>query len=263
MLLLAPVKGIGPARVAIVDRRGAVRFVELERIRAGTQLVDSTSHRVRQHLPGLAVDPAGRRAFVVAPGLVASVDLASLAVSYHEPARTTAVFARLRDWLDPAAYAKGASGPTRTARWLGGGLLAVTGADEQLLTNARGDARSRVLPAGLSLVDTRDWSLRTLADRATDVRVAGDLLLATGSSDGDGIGLAAYDRRGDKRFQLFDRRLAWVTQVYDARAYVGITDEDGEKPLRVVDLGAGRSAGVRAQPLPWLLLDAASSWWDG
>jgi hypothetical protein len=258
VLLLAPVGGIGPARLAVVDGRGAVRFLELERMPAGMQDVGRTSPGVGQRLPGLAVDAAGRRAFVVSPGLVAVVDLARLAVSYHEPMRAVSALARLRDWLDPAAYAKGASGPTRVARWLGGGLLAVAGADAQV----------RVVAAGVSLVDTRNWSVRTIADGATDVRVAGGLLLATGSSEGfstggaDAIGLAAYDRDGDKRFQLFDGRQAWVTQVYDGRAYVGIAGQGGEAPLRVVDLAAGRSAGVRTQPLPWLLLDAASSWWD-
>jgi hypothetical protein len=254
--------GIGPARLAIVDRRGAVRFLELERMLAGMQFVDRTSHDVRQRLPGLAVDAAGRRAYVVTPGLVAAVDLARLAVSYHEPSRASSALARLRDWLDPAAHAKGASGPTRVARWLGGGLLAVTGADEQSLTDARGDTRIRVLAAGLSLVDTRDWSARMIAKGATDVRVAGGLLLATGLADADAIGLAAYDRDGDKRFQLFDDRQAWVTQVYEGRAFVGIAGQGGEAPLRVVDLAAGRSAGVRTQRLPWLLLDAAPSWWE-
>jgi hypothetical protein len=220
-------------------------------------------------MPGLAIDAAGRRAFVVTPGLVAVVDLARLAVSYHEPARASSALAWLRDWLDPAAYAKGASGPTRVARWVGDGLLAITGADEQLLTNARGGTQVRVMAAGLSLVDTRDWSVRTIVDGATDVRVADGLMLATGSSshssngDADAIGLAAYDRHGDRRFRLFGGRQAWVTQVYAGRAYVGIAGQGGDAPLRVVDLAAGRSAGVRTQRLPWLLLDAASSWWDG
>jgi hypothetical protein len=53
-----------------------------------------------------------------------------------------------------------------------------------------------------------------------------------------------------------------VTQVYEGRAFVGIAGQGGEAPLRVVDLAAGRSAGVRTQRLPWLLLDAASSWWE-
>jgi hypothetical protein len=36
-----------------------------------------------------------------------------------------------------------------------------------------------------------------------------------------------------------------------------------EPELRVVDLVTGRTAGERTRPPMWLLLDAASSWWDG
>jgi hypothetical protein len=251
VLLLAPPREIGPARLAVVDGAGAVRSLRLERIPAGEQLLDRSSHRMRRRLPGLAVDPSGRRAFVVDPGLVAEVDLVTLAVTYHELTRSTSLLARIRDWLEPAAYAKGGSGRTRSARWLGGGLIAVTGADED---------HERVLPAGLDLVDTRDWSVRTIDDGTTDVRVAGDLLLATGS-----LGLTAYGFDGDRRFELFGGREAWIEQVYDGRAYVagGVRPDGRPAPLRVVDLATGRPADERTGRLPWLLLDAASSWWDG
>jgi hypothetical protein len=213
--------------------------------------LDGAGHRMRQRLPGLAVDPGGRRAYVVDHGLVAEVDLRTLAVGYHAPTRSTSLLARIRDWLEPAAHAKGGSARTRSARWLGGGLIAVTGADAQ---------HDRVLPAGLDLVDTRDWSIRTIDDDASDVRVAGDLLLATTES----TGLIAYGFDGDRRFELFGDRVAWIEQVHDGRAYVAGLQADGRPaPLRVVDLATGRPAGERADRLPWLLLDAASGWWDG
>jgi hypothetical protein len=55
-----------------------------------------------------------------------------------------------------------------------------------------------------------------------------------------------------------------VEQVYDGRAYVGILRPDGRpERMRVVDLDAGRTIGVRRGRLPWLLLDGASGRWDG
>ena len=271
VLLVAPPRRIGPARLAVVDGAGAVRSVRLERISAGEQLVDDPDrHSLRRRLPGLAVDPAGRRAFVVDAGLVAEVDLATLAMCYHELTRSASLLARIRDWLDPAAHAKGIRGPTRSATWLGGGLLAVTGADEEWSTDAPGAAHVRVRPAGLGLVDTRDWSVRTIDAGATDLRVAGDLLLATGSSldsasgESRSIGLAGYGLDGERRFALFGGREAWVEQVHDGRAYVGggVRPDGRLAPLRIVELATGRAAGERAGRLPWLLLDAASGWWE-
>jgi len=267
VLLVAPARRIGPARVAVVDSRGAVRFVALERMLAGARRVNRLDYRVQQ--PGLAVDPKGRRAFVVGRGLAADVDLVAGAVSYHELAPSRSALARLRDWLEQTAHAKGATGPTRSAHWLGRGLLAVAGADEESISDARGHEQTHIRPAGLSLVDTSNWSVRTMDRRATEIRVAGDLLLAIGwssdsaSGEEEAIGLAAYGFDGDKRFHLFDGHQAWVEQVYDGRAYVRSLRPDGQAPLRVVDLAGGRAVGERTRPLPWLLLDPASSWWGG
>jgi len=207
----------------------------------------------------------------VAPGLVAEVDLAKLAVTYREPEPAASGLARLLGWLDPTAEAKGATGPTRSAHWLGGGLLAVTGTDEDVVEDANGEQQNRIRAAGLSLIDTRSWSFRTIDEGAAEVRVAGDRLLATGSSfdpatgEGKSIGLAVYGLGGRKRFQRFDGREVWVRHVYAGRAYV---DLPLMKPpwsaLRVVDLDTGRVGRAgRARRLPWLLLDAASGRWDG
>ena len=255
VLLLAPAQRIGAARVAIVDARGGVRFVALHRMPAGTKLVDPERYRTEYQMPGLAVDPSRRRAFVITPERVAAVDLANGTVSYDqlEPARS--LFARLRDWVEPVAYAKSSAGRTRSAEWLGGDLLAVTGTDE-----SAGEAGGgRIEPAGLSLVDTESWNMRTIDRGATDLRVAGDVVLATGSS-----GLAAYDLGGEERFRRFAGRAAWIEQVFAGRAYVRVVRRDGRAaPLRLVDLATGRVAGSRAARLPLLVTQGASSWWDG
>jgi hypothetical protein len=233
--LLAPSRAVGAARLAVVNGRGAVRFARLERIAAGSKLLEGDGHRVDYRRPGLAVDPVGRRAFVVGASLIAEVELRSLAVRYHS--------LRLRA---PAARAKEGSGTARMARWLGGGLLGVSGADEE---------SRAVRPAGLLLVDTRDWTVRTIDSEARSVVVAGDLLLATGAS-----GLSGYSFDGTKRFQLFAGDEAWVAQVHDGVAYVGI---GGQESVRVVDLATGRVIGERTWPLPWLVVAPASGWWDG
>jgi hypothetical protein len=254
VLLVAPAKAIGPARLVVADRRGAMRVVRLGRVRAGSRLVNRSTFRTRRRLPGLALDEAGRRAFVVEPGRVAEVDLDRLAVSHHELVQPAAPARR----PSRAVHAKAADGRTRFALWLGGGLLAVSGADEE--------DRAEVRPAGLSLVDTRTWTARTIEAGATDFVVAGDLLLATGAGDpatGGGIGLAAYGFDGRERFRLFAGSDAWIQEVHRGRAYAGITRPDGRQaPMRVVDLERGRVAGRRHLPLPWLVLDTPASWWE-
>jgi hypothetical protein len=242
----------------VADPGGAVRAVRLGRVRAGSRLVDRSSFRTRQRLPGLAVDAAGRRAFVVEHGRVADIDLDSLTVTHHDLVQPASAARRPRHRPERAVHAKAADGRTRFAQWLGGGLLAAAGADEE---------RDGIRPAGLILVDTRTWTARTIERGATDFVVAGDLLLATGTGDPStgarGIGLAAYGFDGRERFRLFAGSEAGVHQVYGGRAYVGITRPDGRRaPLRVVDLGSGRVVGRRHLPLPWLVLDAAASWWE-
>src|SRR5437763_4924240 len=81
VLLLAPARGVGAAKLAVADRFGEVRLVELTRVPAGVP--HEVDGRSPSAVPGLAVDPTGRRAYVVTPTLVAAIDLRTLAVSYH------------------------------------------------------------------------------------------------------------------------------------------------------------------------------------
>lgn len=236
VMLLAPAQAISPARIAVADPRGTVRFVRLGKIAAGSKVLGTGSnHRVDSRVPGLAVDPQGRRAFVLSQSLAAEVDLGTLAVSYHPLGPPRSLLAR----------AKQTNGYARTARWLGGDRLAVSGADSD---------ESAARPAGLLLVDTRTWSVRTIEPRAFGFRVADNLLLWTGD------GLAAYGLDGEQRFHLFDGSVTWVAQVHGGRAYVGISGQDGV--LRIVDLADGRVVGERRAPLPWLVQGIASGWWE-
>jgi hypothetical protein len=134
VLLLGPPDGIAAARLVVVDGRGRVRSATLPGIVAGIQEPDdwnSPGSSSRRAQPGLAVDPAGRRAFVVAAGApVAEVDLTTLGVAWHPLEERAGLGDRLADWLLPAAEAKAVHGPVRLAAWLGGGLLAVWGHDD-------------------------------------------------------------------------------------------------------------------------------------
>jgi hypothetical protein len=246
LLLLAPAGAIGPARLVVADARGALRSVRLGRILAGLKLLSGEPHSVDHRAPGLAVDPRGRRAYVAGPGLVAEVDLARLSVRYH-------ALAGLRE---PAARSKTATGYVRRAQWLGG-RLAVSGSDSEA---------PRIRPAGLALVDTRTWHVRSVDRAASDFVVAGNLLLATGSSWGasvsgpaTSIGLVGYGLDGNRRFALFEGSVVGVIEVAGGRAFVYVT---GQEPLQVVDLARGQSIGSRRGPLPRLLDADASSWWD-
>lgn len=256
VMLLGPARAIGSARVAVADTRGVVRFVDLPRILAGSKLLGTGSnHPVDSRLPGLAVDPQRRRAFVVSNSLIAELNLRTFSVSYHEVERRSSFLTRLWNWLEPAAHAKQVSGYVRASRWLGGDLLAVSGWDT-----------AGTQPAGLLVIDARSWNARTINRGTTSFDVAESLLLATGGSwdpskeRSTGIGVAAYSFDGEKRFQLFEGERAWFAGIYGGHAYVGLS---GQESLQIVELATGRVVGVRHAPLPWLLLGPASGWWWG
>src|SRR5204863_449886 len=84
-------------------------------------------------------------------------------------------------------------------------------------------------PAGLAIVDTRDWSIQRLDPGADTVTVADGVLLATGrrlapgQDTPTGMGLAAYGADRSLRFRLFQGSSSWVLRALDGRAY----DEKG------------------------------------
>jgi hypothetical protein len=264
VLLVATANRIGPSRLELFDADGVRQTVELDHLPAGyTWPRESTSDPVGTRLiPGLAVDGAGKRAFVVSPdGLIAEVDLESLAVAYHQWVEEKSAARRLANWLTPAAEAKGQNGPALTARWLEGGFLAVAGTAE-IATSTGGELKISSQPLGLSIVDARDWSHSVLDPRADSFALADGLLLAAGSSwssepqSQSGMGLAAYGADRTRRFQFLPGRPAWIGFVYRGRAYVSVA---GQSALRIVDLASGRPVGTRRSEAPLPLLDNAVS----
>jgi hypothetical protein len=235
------------------DARG-VRATQLRSIRAGE--VPGGGGISEWRLPGLAVDRAGAKAYVADPdGRVAEIDLRTLAVSYHEPTGQRSLLARLGDWLEPTASAKGDSGPVREAQWIGNGFLLVSGSNLQ-------DSEDQLAsdPAGLKLIDTRNWTADVLAPDADSFTVTKGVLLVTGARwrgnvNPTGMGLEANGPDGTRLFELFPGLDVWVDHVVPGRAYIALY---GSKRERVVNLRSGRVIGTTTAEAPSLLLGQGS-----
>jgi len=228
-MLVGPPDRIGPATLALVSADGGVRRVPLEGIRGGFESPDFEEDPYRpgrQHVPGLAIDEAGERLYVVSAddGAVVAVSARDGTAVRHEPAERRTALARLRDLLDPPAEAKGSYGPWRTAVMIGH-VLAVTGHDAK--------RAHRVEPAGLTLIDTRAWTAEKVGDDLSTVQVAGGAFIAGEDVAG---GLVALDPDGSKRFEVMPGRSAWV-QAAGERLYA---DAAGPSRTHVIDAGTGR-----------------------
>jgi hypothetical protein len=223
--LIHPVKGIGPVRLVHVDRDGRSRVYRLARIASGNAWVGQVT---RDLWPALALDPDGSRAYVVGTDdVVADVDLARGRIEYHALEPSVSLAARLWNWLEPAAEAKTSDFRQPYALWLGEGRLALYGM--RIMPLVKGDRHDEVGEAlGLRIVDTEDWSMRTVDDEAIWLSREGDILLAYGAlwssvtQEHTGIGLRAYDLDGEELFHaLGDRPVDSVVVVGDrALAYV-------------------------------------------
>jgi hypothetical protein len=232
VLVLGPAgRRLGRSRLVVVGPEGHAQSASLTEIRSG--LGGSGNYRTGRFVsdiwdPGLAVDPTGARAFVVQAGEpLAEIDLASLRVRYHALAEPISFLGRLHNWLEPKAEAKADEGPTRQALWLGQGMLAVTGFDGHAGLESHGGQTEWATPAGLKLIDTRRWSVRTLDPRVSNAVLAPDTLLAFGvlwDSRGQrmtGSGLSGYTRDGSRRYHLYGDDPISAVQPLGSRILVG------------------------------------------
>lgn len=247
VVLLAPsARSIGASRLAVVEADGRVRTLALDEVLSGWEPVelDGDPYGMRQRIPGLAVSPDGERAVVVPAGdRIASVDLDSLRVSYHELSERVSLFRRLSNWLEPEAQAKTVEGTDRLAKWVGDDQVAVTGTTYA----PPGDEGRQGARAGLRLIDTEDWTVRTLSKEAAGMLSVCDLVLAYAwatSAQNEAIGLRAYGPDGEQRFHLFgEQPLDWIESACPY-AYV---PRHGGRRFDVVDVRSGR---VVARPNP-------------
>lgn len=237
VVLVAPADGIGQASLAVVARDGGVRSTPLRNVRAGGERFDDGTGTpgVRNLRPGLAVDPEGRRAFVVSPGdRVTEVDLRTLSAVEHTATRSISLFGRLRNWLEPAAQAKSMEGAFRDARWFAGRLV-VAGTDYHGLRDNRLVATSH----GVKAIDVDDWSVKTIDEAASWFSVVAGRLLVYGAPYGSrtGTGLDAYDASGGLAFSLFGNRHVPYVQMAGRYAYVSTRNSSRHE---IVDVVSGR-----------------------
>jgi hypothetical protein len=271
VLVLSPRERIGAARVAVVGTDGALRVVSVDGVETGSVVDEGwvgdparMVHRMVQ--PGLAIDPDGRRAFLVAAsGQIARIVLDTLAVTYHVAVPRRSLLHRLSAWFFPAAQAKLVEGPQREARWLGGGAIAVSGVDYSIGRSRTGDDRVYAEPAGLVLVDTGSWTARLLEPEASGFAAAPGGLVAqggrwdSGEERGHGPGLVGYDLAGHERWRHDRGEYRWL----DSAGAYGIA-YTGEGRAEIVDLVYGLVLARivrddRRDPFPQLLADHASN----
>lgn len=237
LALVGPSEGIGQVKAVVFGGKGT-STIPLRGIVGGFKTEQGggeADFRVTENIPGLAVDPSGRRALVVpAGGEVAEIDLANLRVTYHALSQPVSLLKRLRNWLEPVAEAKMIEGPIRQAVWMSSGLVAATGADY-----TASDVEVTADPAGLSLIDTSDWSVRAINEQVDWVLPADDRLLASEpgcAGDRESFGLVAFALEGDEQFRLC-RDEGFDPQVVGNYAYLGFDDNTR---FEIVDLTTGK-----------------------
>jgi hypothetical protein len=256
VLLVGPRADLGPARLVLADADGGMATVALDRIAAGAEIRTGATVS-RSAKPGLALDREGNRAFVVGAGApVAEVDLATLSVKYHDLRSPVSLLRRVRDWLEPAAAAKVLpDGPERHARWLGNGYLAVWGVDNSTTADQQGNFRMRQSAAGVKLIDTRDWSVRTIDGQASGLAVADRTLFVFGSlwdsvaQQSSGVGLTAYGQDGSRRFHRFGDAPLYAVHVVGSRAFAASLPVS-EWSYAVLDAQTGRVLRRISGPMP-------------
>jgi len=237
--LLGPANGIGTARVAVARADGTVRTAVLPGVSVGSRKVGKGADpRVHSVIPGFAANPQGAQAVAVTAGSRAiSIDLGSMAVTTHVLSQRTT-----------QQVEKAIEGPQRHAGWVGDGLVAVSGTDWS--TTASGEVAAR--GAGLRLIDTAAWTMRTLDTQASAFSVAPGVIVAFGGSWSPSsrtyTGVRAYGLDGALRWSLYEGRDAYApvqgSFVYVQR-YMGANRPEH---MDVVDPATGTILGSREWP---------------
>ena len=161
VVLVTPSGHFGPPKLVITGPQGASRTVVIDHFSFGTVSSAAADGSLSFELraPAFAVDPVRRHAYVIGDGLqTADVDLGSGDVAYHGSVRR---------------LAKAMNGWTRTARWLGDGLIGVAGSDSQTVGTGA-SAKIETTPFGLHVLDTQAWTSRSIDSVSTGLLASGD-----------------------------------------------------------------------------------------
>lgn len=237
VLLVAPPEGIGTLRLAVVGGKG-MTITRIPGFAGGWETEQKDDEvRSRQRIPALVIDEVGERALVVSGRAVAEISLNDLAIRQHTLSEPVSLLGRLRNWLEPPAHAKLIDGPWRNAAWVGDGLFALSGGSYATTTNAEGEPDMELTPAGLALVDTRDWSVRKVDENAVELVVTENAIVAYGGFERGGV--TGFDMGGQKRFDLLPNTMVWLQVV---GGFVYATQDDG-KTVAVIDPALGQVVG--------------------
>jgi hypothetical protein len=130
--------------------------------------------------------------------------------------------------------------------------LAVSGVDYQGTVDSQGHEREVDVPAGLKLIDTRTWSVRTLDHTTSAISYTRGVLFAYGtswdsqSSKMGGSGLTAYDPSGHQLYHRYGQQpISGVTAVPRG---VLVGGNQGSSVFRHQDLLEPRSGRVLGRP---------------
>lgn len=240
--LLAPLDGIGQARLAVAGATGRVRTVALPGIEAGSQIVDTERLRMRSQSPALALSLGGERAVVVpAAGAVVEIDLARLGTVAH--ALSTRTLSRANKEFE---------GSVRHAVWTWSGTIAVSGWDG--VPGQQDTSRA----AGITLIDVTEWTSRPLG-AGSEVATNGWSLLGWSSiwdpaaQRAVGNGLTGYSADGARRFHLFGEDAISVATIAGKYAYLVSA---GARRFQIVDTESGALLGDVRTAKPTTLASA-------
>jgi hypothetical protein len=235
VVLVTPSGHFGPPKLAVTGPQGPTRTIQIDRFSFGTvsSIGDDGAPSFEIRTPAFAVDPVRRHVYVIGDSLLtADVDLASGDVSYHGSVRR---------------LSKAMNGWTRTARWLGDGLIGVSGFDSH--TVGKGSStKIETTPFGLFVLDTQAWTSRAIDNASTGLLTSGTTLL--GYHDG----WSAYERDGRLRYGIQLAGKDWLS-VAGARGYVC----EQRSAVAVIDLASGqRTPAAAGRVCPTLLVGRAS-----
>jgi hypothetical protein len=243
-VVLGPSEGVGPMRILLADEHGGIRRIELGGIEAGADYAEPPDPPGQILTPAVTVEHETGRLYVVAARglLVAEVDLASGAVDYHSLG---------------ASASKGNVGVWwRHAVWAGDGRIAVTGTTWPPVRGRR--APSGPVPFGIRMIDTSNWTIKTLDPRPDSIHVGGDTVLASGTRwfgsgrRSESTGLLAFDDAGKRAFTRFRGRQVAVLGSRGSLGYVWVRRT---RTAHVIDLADGHTIRkVRSGRRPPFLL---------